>query len=397
MKTELHSIANAGIALALIASMSATSLAGEWKEPSGSHHGKTYHVDCDKPNRSLARTVKRARPGATIEVKGTCNERIHITRGPLTIDGHGSAVIDGTSVPPDDVEFNGLITVDAAQGVTIRGLTVQNNPAEGVLGVGGASLTLEDVNLLGHFRGVLLSSSSAELDGVTITGGAVGFQAVTGSSVAVTGDVDVSMVLTEPFTLIDSSGEVRGGHLNIHDNLAIWNLIVVGGSTLTILGYEVSAEGEISVTSNQGAGILLANGALEIGGVTPLTPVVESIGNAGPGIIVTAGGKVLNAAGWGRIVAMNNPVGIDASAGAVIWANGGVEISGNTDGGLVASDSVVSLNPGINPISITGNGPGGANDVDLSFGARSTIGPGVTIGSPLVCDATVLSQGSATC
>ena len=357
----------------------------------------TRFVNCDKPGRSLARAVKKARPGDTIKVSGTCNERIRIAKGPLTIDGRNSAVIDGTSVPPNDVEFNGLITVDGAHGVTIRGLTVQNNPAEGVLGIGGANFVLEDIVLQGHFRGVLLSDSSVELDGVTVLGGAVGFQAVSGSSVIVTGNVDISMTQAEAFSLLNASGELRGGFLNVHDNLGAFNLIVVGGSTLSILGFETSGDGRISVMSNQGPGILLANGALEIGGVVPSTPVVESSGNTGPGIVLTAAGKLLNAAGWGRIVAMNNPVGIDSSAGSVIWANGGLEIAGNFGSGLVASDSTVSLNPGINPISITGNGPGGSDDVILSFGARSTIGAGVTIGSALVCDASVLSQGSTTC
>ena len=393
-----HPWSTAVCCLVLLIGLSAEASSAEVEKlGSVNKHQATRFVNCDKPGRSLARAVKKARPGDTIRVSGTCNERIRIAKGPLTIDGRNSAVIDGTSVPPNDVEFNGLITVDGAHGVTIRGLTVQNNPAEGVLGIRGANFVLEDIVLQGHFRGVLLSDSSVELDGVTILGGAVGFQAVSGSSVIVTGNVDISMTQAEAFSLLNASGELRGGFLNVHDNLGAFNLIVVGGSTLSILGFETSGDGRISVMSNQGPGILLANGALEIGGVVPSTPVVESSGNAGPGIVLTAAGKLLNAAGWGRIVAMNNPVGIDSSAGSVIWANGGLEVTNNFGSGLVASDSTVSLNPGINPISITGNGPGGSDDVILSFGARSTIGAGVTIGSALACDASVLSQGSTTC
>lgn len=357
----------------------------------------TRTVNCDQPGRALAHIIETARPGDTIEISGTCNERIRITEGPLTIDGGGVAVLDGASVPPADTEFNGLITVDGAQGVTIRGLSLQNGPGEGVLGLRGAGFVLEDVLIQGHFRGVLLSESSAELAGVTIIGGRVGVQAAAGSSVIITGSVDISLTQDEAFSLLGASAELRGGFLNVHDNLGMFNVIVVAGSTLSILGFETSGDGQISVASNQGPGIVLANGELEIGGVTPSTPVVETSGNAGPGIVLTAGGKILNAAGWGRIVAMNNPVGIDASTGSVIWVNGGLEVSGNFVAGLSASDSAVSLSPGINPVSITGNGPGGASDVVLSFGARSTINTGVTIGSALSCDATVLSQGAITC
>lgn len=52
--------------------------------------------------------------------------------------------------------------------------------------------------------------------------------------------------------------------------------------------------------------------------------------------------------------------------------------------------TLVSVPP--NPSSVSGNGV----DVTASFGAHLTIA-GAELGSPLVCDSSVLSRGSVTC
>lgn len=352
-------------------------------------------ADCDVPGRDLAGILERAQPGDTIHLRGRCKQQVVIKVDHIRLIGEPGALLDGSGGP--DGEFDAALTIDGAHGVEIQSLTVESTSnGIGILGTGGASFAAREVLLQQHGRGMLLDDASAELDGVTIVGGFAGFQAQPGSSVLVNGAVEVSMTGDEAFSLLGATGEVRGGDLSLHDNQGL-SLVVVGGSLFTILGLEASGVSRVSVFSNQGPGILLGNGALEIGGVRPGTPTVKSFGNAGPGIVMVAGGKILNAVGWGRIVVTDNPIGIDASTGSVIWANGGLEVSNNVVRGLVAADSSVALNPGINPISITGNGPGGAGDVVLSFGARSTIAAGVTIGSSLVCDGTVLSQGDVVC
>lgn len=356
----------------------------------------TFRVDCSS-GQTLGQALAVAKPGSTIELSGVCNERVTIAQDGITLDGGGSAVVDGGGIPPFDIDLNATVTVDGARNVTLRGLKVQNGPAEGVLGMRSASFVIENVQIQGHFRGVLLSASTAELAGVTVIGGFAGVQAFAGSRLLLTGEVDISMTQAEGFSLLGATAELRGGFLSLHDNFGMFSLTIVADSNLTVFGFEATGEGGISVTSNQGAGILIANGALEIGGLTDSTPVIESSGNAGPGIVLTAGGKLLNAFGWARVVAMNNPVGIDASVGSVIFVNGGLEVSANFVAGLSASGADLSLSPGINPVSITGNGSDGVSDVVLSFGTHSTINADVTIGSPLICDGTVLSQGAITC
>ena len=51
-------------------------------------------VKCDK-GQTLTEALKKAKPGDTLQVTGTCHERVIITTDRLTLDGDGSAVLDG--------------------------------------------------------------------------------------------------------------------------------------------------------------------------------------------------------------------------------------------------------------------------------------------------------------
>lgn len=349
-------------------------------------------VNCDAPGQSLARTVSRASPGTHIYVTGTCRERVRISKGRLIIEGMPGAGLDGSDLSPSDVEFDALITVEGATGVEIRNLSVMNSPAVGVYATSGAGAKLQQVEIQGHDRGIVASASSLELLDVTIAGGATGMQAIGGSSVLVTGDVEVRDTALEAFSILGGFGELRGGHLNIHNNSGL-SLVVVGGSSLTVLGYRDSASTMVRVHDNSGPGILLANGTLEIGGAEPTIPTIESFNNQGPGVVMAAG-RLLSAVGWARVRIYGNPVGIVAEADSNIWMQGGLEVDGNFGPGLVVSGSVLTLGTGINPVEISGNG---GPDVILSFGSRSSINAATTIGSPLFCDPTVLSDGGVSC
>jgi hypothetical protein len=51
-------------------------------------------VKCDK-GQMLTEALRKAKPGDTLQVTGTCHERMTITTDRLTLDGGGSAVLDG--------------------------------------------------------------------------------------------------------------------------------------------------------------------------------------------------------------------------------------------------------------------------------------------------------------
>lgn len=353
---------------------------------------KARTVYCNAPGSPLATAVHRADPGDTIHVYGLCEERVVVEQGPLTIRGVWGATLDGASLESSGESFDALITVRGAAGVSLQNLTIQNH-AVGVLAEGGASVALSTVRLRNNERNLVLASADATLDDVFIEDGATGLQAQTGSRVTLIGDVEIQGTGLEGFSLLGSVGELRGGSLTIHDNAGL-SLTVVGGSKLLLLGLPASASSEVAVFGNQGPGILLANGTLEIGGDEPVSPRIESSGNQGPGIYLTGGGRLVSAVGWARVVTRDNPVGLVAEAGSTIWMRGGLEVVENFGPGMVLSDTSLVLSPGINPVEIQNNG---GPDVVLEFGTRSDLGAGVMVGSALVCDPTVLSRGAVIC
>ena len=124
-------------------------------------------VECDK-GQTLTEALQKAKPGDTLQVTGTCHERVTITTDRLTLDGGGSAVLDGGGRP--DRVFEGVVTMDGVQGVTLTGFTIQNGPSLGILGVGGAAFVVQDTTMQNNGRaGIFLNNnSSAELIDVEV-------------------------------------------------------------------------------------------------------------------------------------------------------------------------------------------------------------------------------------
>lgn len=121
----------------------------------GDHRNR---VDCDDGD-SLQRAVDRARRGAVINVKGTCNERITITTDNLTLDGGGSAVIDGDTPSPVG-DTTSLVTIRATN-VTIKGFTIQDGPGNGVSVGRSGSAIIENNTIQRHARsGILITNGS---------------------------------------------------------------------------------------------------------------------------------------------------------------------------------------------------------------------------------------------
>ena len=69
---------------------------------------------CDK-GQTLTEALRKAKPGDTLQVTGTCHERVTITTDRLTLDGGGSAVLDGGGGGPTEF-FEGVVTIDGARG-----------------------------------------------------------------------------------------------------------------------------------------------------------------------------------------------------------------------------------------------------------------------------------------
>jgi hypothetical protein len=353
-----------------------------------------FHVDCDSGGPKLNRAIELAQPGDTIEVRGTCRERVRVTRGPLILEGGGNAVLDGAGVGPNEQEFNGLLTVDGAHGVTIRGWLIRNSTGEGIFGTHGASMLIQDTVVEQNFTGIGLSNSAAEVVDAATRYNSIGLDVYSASTVIFRGEIDISSNKAESLTLNGNShGEIRGAHLLVNNNLA-GGIIISAQSSLVIFGFEASQTSRLTTNNNQGPGIVIGQSQLFVAGagLAPGGIVMTSSGNAGPGVLLV-NGNISTPFGAARLVIENNPIGMQFLQGSTATITGGLNVRNNVLAGIQA-DNATGLTFGSipsNPSAIQSNG----TDVILSFGTKSTIN-GVVVGT-IVCDATVLSRGTTVC
>jgi hypothetical protein len=240
---------NIGTGLTLFALIAATSTThGE------SLKGTRWRVNCNGGGPSLKTTLTHVGPGDTVFVNGTCRERVSITVGPLTIDGGGNAILDGAGVPPDDAEFNGMLTVDGARGVTIRSMTIRNGARQGILGLHGANMIVEKTIVEGFDPGpaIGLSNSAAELTDVTLRSNGLGIDAYSSSTVILQGAIDISHNLRGGLSLnMNTTAEIRGANVHVDNNGGV-GILVVGDSRLAFSGFDVSRGSSLSTSSNKG-------------------------------------------------------------------------------------------------------------------------------------------------
>jgi hypothetical protein len=361
--------------------------------PIHGQQGGRFHVDCDGGGPKLTKAIELAKPGDTIEVSGTCRERIKVTRGPLVLDGGGNAILDGAGVGPNEQEFNGLLTVDGAHGVIITGWSIRNSAGEGILGMHGANMVIEDTVLEKNSTGLGLSNSAAEVVDSAMRYNSIGLDAYSASTVIFRGDIDISRNTAESLTLNGKTlGEIRGGHLNVHDNLT-GGVIVSAESSLVIFGFQTSQTSRLTANNNQGPGIVIGQSQLFVAGATfpPGGIAITSSGNAGPGVLLV-NGNISSPFGAARFVIDHNSAGMQFLQGSTATIVGGMNVRNNIfgiDADNATGLTFVSTPP--NPSAIQSNGI----DVRLTFGTKSTIN-GVLVGN-IVCDQTVLSRGTTVC
>jgi hypothetical protein len=352
-------------------------------------------VNCDA-GQSINQALRRAEPGATIAVRGTCRERVVITQ-PVTLDGGGSAVVDGSAGAtlgqlPVLPEFDGVVVIDGVTGVALRGLTIQNGVSNGIVAAHGAAATLKDVTSEGNTStGIVVSDNSLveSIDSATRANGEAGFDVFTSST----------LILRGTFTASDNGNsggvangqsivELRGAQVTIANN-AVFGLIAGSQSQLAIFGFQAARSSTLTVSGSGFAGIGIAGNS----SFTLFSDTVITAENNGVGILVAAGSEVDSPPfSTSRIVLRSNGVGMNVFAGSKAFLNAGLDIRGNGTGVLVDEASLhLGAVSGLSA-SIAGND----TDMQLAFGSRSTI-ENVTVGTPLVCESSVLSRGTVTC
>jgi Right handed beta helix region len=325
-------------------------------------------------------------------VTGVCTERVVIQTDRLTIDGEGTAVLSGT--PGGPLDFNAVLTVDGARGVVIKGLTVQNSPAEGILGLRGAAFSVVDTQVRDNaFTGISVGDgSTADLTDIVIQRSNPGLDVYNNSSailhrsIAITHNTGNGVEINGLAVV-----EIRGAKVNASDNAG--SGVAVGSGQLAIFGLPSSAGSALTASNNRFAGINVAGSLFS---VYPDATVTAS-SNGVFGIRLVAGGAFLAAlslVGTSTFVIEDNGgAGVSAEQGAgAFFRSVRLTVKGNGVGlsGDGAGTLTVLADPAV-PSVISGN----TLDVNLVFGTRAHF-QGVTIGS-IACDATVLIRGTTVC
>jgi hypothetical protein len=353
--------------------------------PGGDAASNMRVVNCDR-GQNIAEVLARAEPGDTIRVTGTCFERVSIKTDRITLDGQGAATLDGGGGPA--AEFDGVVTIDGASGVTIQGFTVQNGPGEGILGTHGAAFSVRNSTVQdnGSAGVAVAEGSTAELTDCSILRNDAGIDVFTQSSAVLKGSIRTNDNLTNGATVNGTSIiEIRGAQVEASRNGGE-GLAAGSNSQLAVFGFAGSQGSTFTIDANGGGGILLGDSILNV-----FSESTIAITNSPLGILCGAG-KIISPFGVGTFVIENNGVGLDFSLDGTALLVGGLTVRNNGTGvrgdgaGVLTFISIPS-----NPSAITGNGV----DVDLRFGARATI-EGVDVGT-ITCDSTVLSRGTTVC
>lgn len=319
--------------------------------------GNTQHVDCDRSGQTITKALKRAQPGDTIRVRGTCTETVTITTDRLTLHGMDNATIQGPGGGPSGDVSEGLLNIVGVQGVEIRGLTVQDSPVNGISGRQGAAFVVRDTRVL--------------------RSGNTGIQVTETSTVRFLGTCEARSNSNAGITIRRGSSALFLADL-VHTNHNAWGILVLWHSSMAVAGQTST----ILTEENTNDGMIVADGSnlrLDDGQIT-------STRNGNRGLAFGQGNLGLLA---GTIRLENNPTGLTLNDGSImtVFPTGHLTIQGNTTAGLVADNrSTIRITNGG---TITGNG----TDVGLRFGSVATF-TGNTIGT-VTCDDTVLLRGIA--
>ena len=332
--------------------------------------------------------------GDTIRITGNCSERLTITTDRITLDGQGTAILDGGG--PEGGSFAGVIVIDGARGVTIRGLTVQHGP-NGIVSRGGAGFEVRDSFLQNHAEaGIQVGGgSTAELTNATMRHNTTGMDVLGGSTVILKGTIVASNNAGNGIFLGGATlMEIRGAAIQASNNQ--FNGLVIDGAHAVVFGFPESKGSSLVANDNANAGIGIPNGILEDAGSGPNT--VSAVHNGSFGVFLPVGGTIDSPFNGTEFNISENPIGMYFGLGSKAIIHGGLNIQGNKNAGVLADGAdTVNVNAVPAPIppkpsNITGNGI----DVDLRFGSRSIFGNALAVGT-IKCDKTVLSRGTTVC
>ncbi|MDX1811523.1 MAG: hypothetical protein R3240_06220 [Gammaproteobacteria bacterium] len=264
---------------------------------------QAYAVDVDCTSKSLQSAIYDASSGDVLNVTGTCNESITITKNDLTIIGN-NAVISGSALP---FPMN-LLTVDGAKRVYISGFKIEYG-LFGMSIVNGASVHVSNTNIVDNIIGINVNGNAQiKLRDVDITDNgphkmAVGLEVNDNSVVQVAGTVSISGCDAFGFDILVSSilsleeerdHSLPGAALNSFDNL-------LGGQISVNSSFFARDRATVNVYNNGALGFSVNTGSTAM----LFNATLKSHDNGLDGVdIVSAGNFELD--GHSSIMSMNN-------------------------------------------------------------------------------------------
>ena len=362
-------------------------------------------LDCTK--KSLEQAIEKAKSGDTITFTGVCTGPVIVRTENLTLNGTGSAVIDGNGKDA---------LVVGTHGVTLANFEVRNG-LNGILGQNGAHISISGVTSRQNITsGISLQTGSSAIltNAITRENGLHGLDLQTGSSAVVTGSFtsNANRVFGinangSSLTFSKVSATVTGNALGVQiatsanafindsssllevmNNIAT-GLTVVSGAHMVSFGGRITATGNgafgVSVNSKGGldldAGSILTASNNRAGGVALQQQSVMTVFN-NPQFSGAPGFSTINAAN-------NGGNGVAVLTGSTLTLANQAQINSSTTGGIgLLADNGAGIT--IRNTTLTGNT---VKDLQLTFGARADMQVNLTIGTS-GCDATVLLRGA---
>lgn len=340
---------------------------------------RTREVDCGAGSR-LGDALSTRGESLTVRFRGTCTERITISRDDVTLEG---ADTSATIV--------GQVLVDGASRVVLANFTVRDTPGtdpfeslgDGVIVRASHKVTLRGITTRNNGRrGISIEEASADIvDSKCEGAGGTGIQAL-GSFINFFGTTSVTGAVG-PGILIGSSTHAflkRHARLSATGNAV--GFVVQGNGTVT-----VANESFLIVDDNLFLGILVTSQ----GDILHGTADIQVNGNGGYGVLVSEFANWTPFAGFPATVRISgNAAGMRLERGGFAELTPGTFITGNPGPGLEVDDSRLVIGE-----TVVRDNAGG----DLFFAARASVisNGGNDLGSPPVCDDTVLLRGDLTC
>jgi Right handed beta helix region len=362
-------------------------------------------LDCQ--HKSLADAVRSGKEkDQTINFTGTCAGPIVIDTDGLTLNGVGTAIIDG--------DGEDAVRIVGAANVSLSNFEVRNG-LNGIAAVNGAHFTMSGVDSHDNtvFGVTLQTSSSAVLSNVTTThNGLHGLDLQTGSSATLRDSFTTSnnrvfgintngSSITFARATVSATNNALGIQIAtsasafINDSVTTINVVNNLSTGLTIVSgaHMVSFGGTINASGNPANGVSVnSKGGLDLDAGSTLNSF-----NNGNGLQVQQNSVVTvfntpqfsGVPGFSTVNVHNNTgIGVRVLSGAVLSLTNQARVLSTQNGrGLVADNgAAVTL---VNS-TITGNT---LPDITLTFGSRADLQT-LTFGT-YTCDDTVLVRGSS--